>query len=152
MTTVFTLPGFVQHLAGLRMAMPMAERAALEHAAVIVETEAKRVLGTYDYGWPPLSPVTIARKATGDSPGLETGEMRDSIDHQVGHLGPGGQLEAHVGSNLDKAIWFELGTARQPPRSFLAQAAIRKEQDIADDIGRRITAFLSSGTISTKII
>jgi len=70
----------------------------LEKACEIIETEAKRVIGTYDYGWPPLQLETIVRKATGDSPLLETGEMRDSIEHTVGHG------EAWVGSNSMIAV------------------------------------------------
>jgi len=49
-------------------------------AAVVVRDEAQRVLGTYDYGWPSLAESTIAGKATGDSPGLETGAMRASLE------------------------------------------------------------------------
>jgi hypothetical protein len=149
---VHTIPSFVAHLTGMMMHMPMAQHSALETAALIVKAEMKRVLGTHDYHWPPLAPSTIARKATGDSPGLETGEMRDSIQHHVGHTGRAGELEADIGSDLDKAIWFELGTARQPPRSFMAQAAIREEQHVVQVIGQHITEFLSTGNINQRII
>ena len=69
--------------------MPSVQHGMLERAGVMVEEEAKRVLGDYEYGWAPLSPYTIAKKATGDSPGLETGEMRDSVYHTVTY-GAGG--------------------------------------------------------------
>jgi hypothetical protein len=36
--------------------------------------------------------------------------------------------EGHVGSNLDKAVWQELGTAKIPPRSFLAAAAEQQQE------------------------
>jgi hypothetical protein len=52
------------------------ERKGIETAAKIVEAEAKRVLGTYDYGWTRLKPQTVAQKANGDTPLLETGDMR----------------------------------------------------------------------------
>ncbi len=145
---VYTIPRFVAHLTQMMIAMPMAEHAALEAAAVIVETEARRVLGTHDYHWPPLAPSTIVSKATGDSPGLETGEMRDSIHHHVGHTGRGGGMEADIGTDNDKAIWFELGTIRQPPRSFLAEAAVRTEPQVVQTIGRAMTAFLSTGVVA----
>lgn len=113
-----------------------AKREALEKACVIVEDEAKRVIGTYDYGWPPLKPETVARKASGDTPLLETGEMRDSIVHAVeGDVG-------HVGSDNDKAVWQELGTARIPPRSFLGAAAMQKGEEAAHAIGQEIVATL----------
>ncbi len=101
----------------------------LEKACVILETEAKRVIGTYDYGWPPLEPETIARKATGDSPLLETGEMRDSIEHTVGHG------EAWVGSNSMIAVYQELGTGTIPPRSFLSGAVNAKQEEVEKVFG-----------------
>lgn len=109
--------------------MPAHQTRAMERAAVVIETEAKRVLGTYDYGWPPLAASTVARKANGDEPGLETGEMRGSIEHVSSHD------ELTVGSDNDKAVWFELGTSRQPPRSFLAGALIHKEDEVMSLIG-----------------
>jgi phage gpG-like protein len=113
------------------------EHAALEKAAVIVETEAKRVIGTYDYSWTPLAPSTIARKATGDSPLLETGELRESIEHNVDGL------VANIGSNNMKAVWHELGTSRVPPRSFLVQAAVHKEKEVVHLIERDLVLYLS---------
>ena len=145
MSGVFTLTGFAQVLTSMALAMPRAEHEALEKAAVIVETEAKRVLGTYEYGWPPLQPETVARKATGDSPLLETGDLRDSIKHHVGHTGTHGSMEADIGSDDDKAVWHELGTARIPPRPFLSGAAIHKEHEVVAVIGRHIAAHLGSG-------
>jgi hypothetical protein len=104
---------------------------ALEKAAQIIEDEAKRVIGTYEYGWPPLAPGTLQRKAA-DTPLYETGEMRDSIEHYV----DADRLKAEVGSNNPKALWQELGTNTKdglphiPPRSFLMGAAMRKEQEV----------------------
>jgi hypothetical protein len=43
-----------------------------------------------------------ARKATGDSPLLETGELRDSIEHVVTQEDD--EVVGHVGSNSDKAV------------------------------------------------
>lgn len=131
----FSLTGFAAFLGGLAEAKALNHH-ALESAAEIVETEAKRVIGTYDYGWPPLAESTLARKSA-DTPLLETGEMRDSIEHTV-HGN-----EAHIGSNDDKAVWHELGTATIPPRSFLMGAAVAKEKEVVDKIGRAVVAHLS---------
>ena len=122
----------------LRIAEKMDEhyREALEEAAKIIETEAKRVIGTYDYGWPRLQPATVARKAA-DTPLLETGELRDSIEHYVRPTGP---LEAYVGSNNPKAMWHELGTVHIPARSFLMGAAMHKEKEIHEKLGVKIHA------------
>jgi HK97 gp10 family phage protein len=132
----FTLTGFATFLATLEAEVKHANHSALEKAAVIVETEAKRVLGTYDYGWTPLAASTIASKATGDSPLLETGEMRDSIEHTVTHD------EAQIGSNNDKALWQELGTSKIPPRPFLQGALQHKADEVVAVIGREIHGAL----------
>lgn len=113
---------------------------ALEGACKIVEKEAKRVLGTYDYNWVPLAPSTVedrTRKGfAGDEPLLRIGDMRDSIEHTV--HGKSG----FVGSNDDKAVWQELGTRRIPPRSFLGGAAMRKGEEVAKHIGHETYSLL----------
>ncbi len=109
----------------------------MEQVGQLVENEAKRVLGGYDYGWPELQPETIARKATGDSPLLETGQMRDSI----GHIAEARSVS--IGSNSDKAVWQELGTARIPPRSFLQGAALHSKDKILSTIGEATIKRLS---------
>jgi hypothetical protein len=139
---VFTLEGFAAHLAEMAILMPTAEHIALERAAIIIETEAKSYIGFEHGWWPPLAESTLANKAA-NTPLLETGEMRDSIEHMVA-----GQ-EAHIGSNNMKAVWQELGTSRGiPPRSFLLHAAVEKGPDVAHEIGRTMTGFLSTGTIT----
>jgi|ERR1700729_189012 len=126
----FSLPGFLTHLGGAIATIELAQLHAIEKAAKIVEKESKRVLGTHDYDWPPLAASTIARKKTGDSPLLETSEMKESIQHKV--VSP---HEAHVGSDLDKSVWMELGTSRAPARSFLMQAAVHKEEAVHKAVG-----------------
>ena len=117
---------------------------ALEAACVVIEEEAKRVIGTYDYGWPPLAPSTIADRVskgfTPDDPLLRTGAMRDSIEHKVeGNSG-------FVGSDDDKAVWQELGTSRGiPPRSFLGGAAAHKGQEAANAAGLKIYEHMTGG-------
>ena len=110
----------------------------LEEAAQIIETEAKRVIGTYEYGWEPLKPETIARKAA-DTPLYETGEMRDSIEHYVDP----DRLKAEVGSNNPKALWHELGTVTIPARSFLMGAAMRKETEIHELTGVTVHGLIT---------
>lgn len=118
------------------LAMEKSSKAAVTRSARIIRDEAKRVLGTYDYGWPGLQPETIDRKETGDSPLLETGELRRSIKYSV-HGTPGHWM-AYVGSNNPKALWQELGTIHIPPRSFLAGAARHKEHEVHKICGHDI--------------
>lgn len=113
---------------GVQLRLEHASKASVTRSARIIRDEARRVLGTYDYGWTPLQEETIAQKKHGDTPLLETGEMRRSIKYSVsGHRL---NWEAHVGSNNPKALWHELGTRTIPARSFLAGAAMRKEHEI----------------------
>jgi len=134
----FSLVGFASFLAGAMAEVEHHKHKALEEAAQIVEDESKRVISTYDYGWTPLKPATVTRKANGDTPLLETGEMRDSIEHTVGHD------EAQIGSNNDKAVWQELGTATIPARSFLAGAANAKESELRTLLGKSMVPLLKS--------
>lgn len=101
----------------------------IEQACRMVHREAVRVLGTYDYGWPTLKASTVARKGK-DTPGVNTGELRDSIEWTAKGL------EGQVGTNNQKGVWFELGTMHQPPRSFLAGAARAKARDVQKMAGK----------------
>lgn len=127
----FTLTGFAAFLGTLEAEVKHANHSALEKAARIVEEEAKRVIGTYDYNWPPLAASTLAKKAA-DTPLLESGALRDSIEHTVTHD------EAQIGSNSDIALYQELGTSRIPPRSFLAGSLQHKADEVVKVIGREI--------------
>ena len=122
------------------------EHRALEKAAVVVEKRAKDKIGEYQdetgpfAGWADLADSTKAdrlRKGyTEDDPGLRSGEMRDSIEHQV-------QVpEASVGSNDDKLVYFELGTVKQPPRSVLGGAVVDKMDEILQIVGESAVAAL----------
>jgi phage gpG-like protein len=103
----------------------------LEEACKIVQEEAKRVIGTYEYGWPRLKPETVVRKGGADTPLLETGALRDSIEYTVDR----DNLTAWVGSDDPIAPYQELGTVTIPARSFLAGAAMRKEAEIVRKTG-----------------
>lgn len=115
--------------------MKLEQHHALEKGGKIIEEEAKRVIGTYDYNWPPLAESTVARKGT-DDPLLETGELRDSITHIV----RGNSV--FIGSDLEKAVWQELGTSKIPPRSFLMGAAVHKGEEAALTVANSVLSPL----------
>jgi hypothetical protein len=94
----------------------------LDKVGELASTMAAAYIGTYQQGWPALAQSTIKDKeAQGfevPDPLLRTGEMRDSIRHEVDPI----TLELVVGSDDKRALWQELGTVRIPPRSFLGLA------------------------------
>lgn len=144
MSMEFTsLAAFAAHLGGMVAEMGHLEHEGLEEAAQVVEEEAKAEIGTYQgaagpfAAWASLKPETIARKANGDTPLLETGAMRDSIERTV--IG----LTAYVGSNSEIAVYQELGTRAIPPRSFLGGALVRKEKDVVALIASPVASLVA---------
>lgn len=115
-----------------------------EALMVVLEEEAKGFLGEYQSGWAPLKPETIARKVNGDTPLLETGEMRDSIEHMSAPDGTGAM--GAIGSNDPVALWQELGTSRGiPPRPFLALAMMRSYDKAAPIFGEFAVSLFVKG-------
>jgi len=154
MTRTMDLAGFIGHVATVGIAVKAAEGRALKKAAVIVEAEAKREIGTYQGAigplpaWAPLAEATQADRVrqgfSPDEPLLRTGEMRDSIGHAVG------DGVAVVGSNSDKAVWQEMGTEKIPPRSFLGGAALRELPEVARAMaGEVVAAIVGAGAART---
>jgi hypothetical protein len=135
MTVNCSLGGFAGHMLAAGADMKLAEEAALEKACVMVEKEAKDVIGTYRYDWPRLAESTQEQRASlgyaANEPLLRDGTLRASISHVVvphEHAG-------YVGSTSKIAAYQELGTGRIPPRSFLAAAAMHEEHKIHEMMG-----------------
>lgn len=134
-----SLLGFIEHVAGFSLRLAHEEHKALEHAAKIIQTEAKAEIGTYQdtagpfAAWQELADSTKADRVhqgfSANDPLLRTGEMRESIEYTVG------THEAAIGSNSDIAVWQELGTQKIPARSFLGGAAMRKAPHVAEILG-----------------
>lgn len=140
-----TLTGLAALLAAGIAAEERTRHGRLEHAVKLIEAEAKAELGTLQPGaapfgdWPPLADST-QRGRDPKTPGIDSGQMRDSISHAVdAHAG-----EAVVGSNDPNLIYFEMGTAKQPPRSVLGLAAVRKEKQVVEILGRGTVRTLFS--------
>lgn len=136
---------FGRFLGGLVAEHEVVMHELLDRGCQIIETEAKRVIGTYEYGWPALADSTRAdRERKGfpeDEPLLRSGGMRDSIGHTV-------EPDAgYVGSNDPKVRWQELGTKHIPARSFLAGAALTKGQEVAEYLGMGYASSLFGGKL-----
>jgi phage gpG-like protein len=67
---------------------------------------------------------------------LRTGELRDSIHHDVT------ELVATIGSTSEIAEWQEFGTERIPPRPFLGPAAVRNHDKMMDELGGAVTSAI----------
>ena len=115
------------------MANAEGDKAYLEAVGSKIERDAKEIIGHYqrsDTGpfpeWEELAPSTkadrVSKGFTPNDPLLRTGELRDSIGHEVR-----GRSVA-IGSDLDIAIYQEMGTATIPPRPFLRIAAFRSKK------------------------
>jgi hypothetical protein len=120
--SMITTEQFEQALAAqIKTVRPRLE-VGLDKVGELSATMAAAYIGTYQPGWPALAEATIKSKAAAGyavpDPLLRTGEMRDSIKHEVDPI----LLEVAVGSNDKTALFQELGTSRVPPRSFLGLA------------------------------
>jgi phage gpG-like protein len=136
MAGVMSILEFVAKTKAMEHDLKKVEHAIIARACEMVCAEAKRVLGEGYPEWPALQPETIAHKM-GKGPLLETGELRGSIEwHAEGN-------EGQVGSNIEKAVWHELGTARIPPRPFLMGAAIRMEPLIHAMAAKAVMAVMA---------
>jgi len=128
MTKLFSLLEFVAELPAIERDLEASGPKIIERACQIVQKKAKAAIGKDHELWPPLAASTIADKQhhgfPTPKPLLRTGALRDSIEYTVSGN------EGAVGSNLDIAVYQELGTSRIPPRSFLASSAIASEDKI----------------------
>lgn len=145
----FSLTSFTTHLAEMAVNTVLSLHGGLHAAAQVIEKDAKERIGAYQAAtgpfpaWAPLADSTEEEKARLgyplDAPLERTGELRDSIEHEV--LG----LEAVVGSKLEKAAWMEFGTDRAPPREFIGPAAFNNQKKIEGILGAATVLGLSKG-------
>ncbi len=107
-----------------------------------VEKTAKEELGNYQpaYGpfnaWDSLAESTKEDRANQgypeDEPLLRSGELRDSIEHEV--MG----LSAIIGTKSQIGFWQEVGTDKIPPRPFMGPAYVRKVDGFMEEIGASV--------------
>lgn len=129
---------FAAKLAAVESLARHAAGEAVKDACKIVETEAKRVIGTYDHGWPQLAQSTQEERARlgfhPNEPLLRTGELRESIE-TTAPVDEGRAVCGYVGSKDPVAKFQELGTRNIPPRPFLTGACVAKEKEIREVVG-----------------
>ena len=126
-----------------------AERRGLERGALLIQEEAKALIGTEYPGWAALSDRTVkqkqARGQTGrvspTDPLLATGELSASIGHSIEGR------TAVIGTADEVGLYQERGTARIPARPFLAPAAFSKGEAAANAIGEAVALVIAGGRI-----
>lgn len=156
--TSFKNPGaFAAFLAAKANTLTATKTQALGKAAKIVQADAKYRIGQYqnDTGpfpaWDPLTPGTIQDKQRQGfgvpDPLLRTGQMRDSIDIEVGEDG------FAVGSRDPIARYQELGTEgpnpapdgyHVPPRPFLGPALYENREEVVKSVAVDLVAWLKN--------
>jgi phage gpG-like protein len=146
MPSPFTLGSMASHFMEIAKSLDdkRGKEAALAACAEIVMHEAKRLIGHPQQEWPPLSAETLAHKE-GNTPLLETGELRASIEWDADGR------EATIGSNNPKAVWHELGTSKVPPRSFLMLALLHKEKEIREVYNLIVREHLDRGHLLREV-
>lgn len=120
MAKLFTLLEFALHTRAIERDLDHACQTLVEVAAHYCQSEAKAAIGTYTFNWPRLGPAAIRKH--GDTPLLDTGALRDSIELTIG------KFEAWVGTNNPHAAFQEFGTGRIPPRPFLGPTIYGAEE------------------------
>jgi hypothetical protein len=147
-----SLDKFAAYMAGMSAAVEVTNINTLERACQIIEAEAKRVIGTYDYGWPELADATKADRVrqgyAENEPLLRSGAMRDSIETVI--IIPG--VSAAVGSDDPIAADQEYGTATIPPRPFLGGAVEHKRDEIDQMVGDAIDQVMATGMAARLIL
>ncbi len=95
-----------------------------------IAEEAKKAVGTYEFGWAKLGPDAVARH--GDTPLRDTGALEESIVGEAESMFGG--AEGAVGSDDHIAYFHEFGTKRMPPRSIFAMAMMIFAPELAPAI------------------
>jgi hypothetical protein len=133
----FTVLGFVAHLTHMIAEIPEMGHRLLEELAHEVHREAISGMGNYKFGFPRLSPAAIAKKATGDSPLVETGALRSNVRYNVS------APLAWVGTDDMKGVWNFLGTSRGiPPRDPIKGAVEQSGPAIVHRVGANFAAWI----------
>lgn len=148
---------FVTHLGVMAAEEVLSLHHGLKKCAVAIDNTAKAEIGHYQpdvgsfAGWVELADATKAdRSAKGFSendPLLRSGELRDSISHEIDGL------EAVIGSTSDIMVYQECGTSRIPPRAVMGPAGVKNTEFVIKTLGHAAAEGLlyGSGTTLTAL-
>jgi phage gpG-like protein len=138
----YSLEQFAGMLIEATVMLPAAEAEAMEKAAAMLETEAKRFFGSSELAV--NAAATIEHKGS-SAPGIDTGETRGSIQHNSD------RHEAYIGSNDERMKWLEFGTQKggnawggpNPARPILGITARFEGEHAAEIVGREVLAAIT---------
>jgi phage gpG-like protein len=142
----------IARIAVAEAAVERAEGAAIEAACKMVQERSKSLIGVPKPEWPPLALSTLRAKGNVNTPLLETGNLRESIEFTVIDSRHG-----EVGTNDPVGEFHEFGTSRGlPPRPFLSLAAQQEgpavAKMVAQTVGGAIGAALGGHSIEAEIL
>lgn len=150
-----SLTAFAVKLLTMELAVLKELQTGLKQAAKHVQEQAKGELGTYQAAvgpfpaWQELADSTkedrVRKGYTENDPLLRSGELRNSIGHEVHGL------EAEIGTPMQIGEFLELGTSKMPPRPFLGPAVIHSEKAIQRILGHALVRGLVGGHAIAEI-
>jgi hypothetical protein len=127
MTINCSLGGFAAHMLAAGADMKLAEEAVLEKACVMVEKEAKDVIGTYRYDWP-------QRRSNGRASGTRPMSRCCAMERcgpSISHVVVPHEHAGYVGSTSKIAAYQELGTGRFRLARFLLPLRCMRSLSVA---------------------
>ncbi|SRR6266852_2584589 len=143
----FTLLGFIAELETVKADIEQLPMAIVMKACAMVAKQAKAQIGKEHEMWPALAPSTVKDRVSKgyapNAPLLRDGTLRDSIVWTARPTHDG--AEGSIGSDLDRALWLEIGTSKIPPRSFLVSSIISMEPHIIKMATRMLASTLEGG-------
>jgi hypothetical protein len=126
----------VARFAAVEADLELAREPMIAAACQMVAGRSKDLIGVPKPEWPPLAASTLERKGGVNTPLLESGALRASIEWNA-DLNHG-----FVGTDSDVGVFMETGTSRAPPRSFLGLAAEIEAPKVAKMMSKVVSAAI----------
>ena len=126
----------VARFAAVEADLEAAREPMIAAACQMVAGRSRDLIGVPKAEWAPLAAETLQRKGGINTPLLEHGALRASIEWNAD------RNHGFVGTDSDVGIFMELGTSRAPPRSFLGLAAEIEAPKVAKMMSKVVGAAI----------
>lgn len=141
---MMSFESYAQTLRERAAAVPAVIEGVVIRGSVKMTALAQSYIGILQTEWDPLADSTKAdkrRKGYGGppdyQPGLRTGEMRGDYEPII-LPDTGG-----VANSSKKALWYEIGTSKQPPRPVTAKAVLEGMPSVEADLIEKSAELLT---------